>query len=85
MAADKEEKAKESQLPKLIEKTEAHMLAVQEQLLAGGMTPEAEAAAMQAVDDMMAKIERLKAIEARLEELKKTKRHDTTTATAPKP
>jgi hypothetical protein len=62
---------KESQLANMIEKTEEHMAAVQAQILAGGLTPENEAAAMQAVEDAMAKVERLQAMETRLEGLKK--------------
>ncbi len=64
---------KPNHMAKMVEKTEEHLAAVQEQILAGGMTPEQEADAMAAAEAMVAKIERLNGISAKLEGLKKAK------------
>ena len=64
---------KPSQLAKMIADTEEKVLALQEQLAAGGMDPTAEAAAWQSIDDQLSKIKRLQDVMARLAELKKAK------------
>jgi len=64
---------KASQLGKMIEKAEEQIADMQEKLASGEMDAAAEAEATKTIEDMIAKIERLQGLQARLDAVKKGK------------
>jgi hypothetical protein len=65
---------KPNQIAKMIAKAEELIAKMNEQLASeGGMTPEAEAEALETIEDQLAKIERLQALTVRVKAIKAAK------------